>query len=67
MNNAKELNSTSELIYNLAINNTKICYQGSCKNSYGKCEFMNYCSGNGKCNQKGYCECTAGFALDDCS
>lgn len=55
MNNPKELNSSSELVYNLALNNTKICYQGDCKNSYGKCEYMNYCSGQGKCNSKGLC------------
>jgi hypothetical protein len=67
MNHPKELNSSSELVYNLAINNTKICFQGTCTVSYGKCEFMNFCSGNGNCNKKGYCECNQGFALDDCS
>lgn len=62
-----ELNATSELVLNLALNNSKLCYQGTCKNTYGKCEAMKNCSGNGVCTKEGFCNCNQGFALEDCS
>ena len=40
---------------------------GSCSLVEQTCDFMNQCSGHGKCNVHGFCECEPGYFSADCS
>lgn len=59
--------STIQMLNDFFSNNFVNVSKGYKRINNTMCDFMLNCSGNGKCNNNGICECDTGYGLADCS